>query len=101
MQSNVYPVTKFVLQKYMQVADSMKAAVETYKGIEFVRISTLPEDQKTMIWSSAYKDKVIKILRDKELLNDCLPYDHYLEWYKEIYKLTPAARAKEPKMAFR
>ena len=90
MQSNVYSVTKFVLQKYMQDADSMKAAVETYKGIEFVRISTLPGDQKAMIWSSAYKDKVIKILRDKELLTDCLPYGHYLEWYKEIYNLAPA-----------
>ena len=85
----------------------MIAAVENYKGIEFVRISNLPEDQKRMIWTSAYQHKVIKILRDNELLNDCLPYDHYAEWYSQSYKAVPPVspqpieRAKELRLAFK
>jgi hypothetical protein len=85
----------------------MKAAIENYKGIEFVRISTLPEDQKRMIWTSAYKHKIIKILRDRELLNDCLPYDHYIEWYKQGYKnettasAQPGEGAKELRLAIK
>ena len=60
----------------------MKATIENYKGIEFVRLSSLPEDQKRMIWQSDYKTKVIKILRGKELISDCLPYEHYREWHQ-------------------
>jgi hypothetical protein len=85
----------------------MIAAVENYKGIEFVRISTLPEDQKKMIWASAYQHKVIKILRGEELLNDCLPYVNYVEWYQQSYKTAvtvspqPVEREKELRLAFK
>ena len=85
----------------------MIAAIENYKGIEFVRISTLPEEQKRMLWTSAYQHKIIKILRDKELLSDCLLYDNYVEWYERCYKTSPAVspqpveRAKELRLAFK
>jgi hypothetical protein len=61
----------------------MKAAVEVYKGIEFVRISSLPDDQKKMIWNSFIGQKIIKILRENELLNDCVQYTDYLDWYQQ------------------
>jgi len=64
----------------------MEINFENYKGIEFVRISSLPEDQKRMIWNSVDSQKIIKILRDDELLNDCLQYDDYQEWYKLRYR---------------
>jgi len=86
---------------------SMIAAIENYKGIEFVRISTLPEDQQKMILTSALQRKAIKILRDKELLIDCLPYDTYVEWYTQCYKTVPPVssqpldRAKELRVAFK
>jgi len=93
--------------QYAHEDERMTAAIENYKGIEFVRISTLPEDQRKMISTSPFQHKVIKILRDKELLDDCLSYDHYIEWYNQSYKTVstnspqPAERPKELRLAFK
>lgn len=64
----------------------MRASAENYKGIEFVRISTLPEDQKKMIWTSLKHDKIIKILKNDCLLNDCVQVRDYETWYLEFFK---------------
>jgi hypothetical protein len=59
---------------------------EIYKGIEFVRISKLSTEQKEIINVSFPKDKIIKILREDEVvLNDCIQYHEYLEWFKKYY----------------
>jgi len=58
----------------------MRATSEVYKGIEFVRISSLPEDQKVAIWSSFDREKIIKILKVDALMNDCILYRDYLDW---------------------
>lgn len=63
----------------------MLAASENYKGIKFVRISSLPADQKSQIWSSFNINLVIKILKGDALLNDCLEYKHYVAWYQNIF----------------
>lgn len=60
-------------------------SAETYKGIEFVRISNLPEDQKIKITSTIDSSKIIKILRGKELLSDCVQVIDYADWMKETY----------------
>ena len=64
----------------------MRTPSENYKGIEFVRISTLPEDQKQLIWTSLKRDKIIKILKSDCLLNDCIQVRDYEAWYSENYK---------------
>ena len=64
----------------------MRTPSENYKGIEFVRISTLPEDQKQLIWTSLKRDKIIKILKTDCLLNDCIQLRDYEAWYSENYK---------------
>lgn len=80
-------VTKVVQVKLMDISiKNMKAPVENYKGIEFVRISSLPEDQKKAFWDSFDRHKIIKIMRNQELLNDCIQYNDYQEWSKEIDK---------------
>ena len=56
---------------------------ENFKGIEFVRISSLPEDQKEKIWQSFQQDKIIKIVKDKALMNDCILYQDYILWLKQ------------------
>jgi hypothetical protein len=61
----------------------MRALPENFKGIEFVRISSLPKDQQEKVWSSLQRDKVIKILKDKALMNDCILYNDYVSWLKE------------------
>jgi len=62
----------------MYIATHMK--LETYKGIEFVRISEMPEAQQALIHESLDKSKIIKILRDQVLLNDCIQAADYQEW---------------------
>jgi len=53
---------------------------ETYKGIEFIRISALPKDEQAIIHKTLDQTKVIKILRDDVLLNDCVQTRDYHEW---------------------
>jgi hypothetical protein len=61
----------------------MKIPPESFKGIEFVRISSLPGDQKEKIWNSLQHDKIIKIVKDQSLLNDCVLYQDYLSWFNQ------------------
>lgn len=63
----------------------MKAASELYKGIEFVRIFSLPDEQKVILWNTLSRDKIIKILRDNVLLSDCILYKDYVQWYSETF----------------
>ena len=54
--------------------------MEIYKGIEFVRISSMPEEQQALILQTLDKTKIVKILREHELLNDCILTTDYMEW---------------------
>jgi len=63
-------------------------SVETYKGINFVRISQLPEDQKNQITQTIDRHKIIKILRGKELLPDCVQVNDYDLWMSQSYNKT-------------
>ena len=60
-------------------------SAETYKGIDFVRISSLPEDEKNQITRTIDHSKIIKILRGKELLPDCVQVNDYAHWIKEDF----------------
>jgi hypothetical protein len=60
-------------------------SAEIYKGIEFVRISKLPEDQKSQITRTIDQSKIIKILRGKELLPDCVQINDYANWMRESF----------------
>lgn len=62
----------------------MRATSEVYKGIEFVRISSLPEDQKAAIWNSFDREKIIKILKADALMNDCILYRDYMDWLGQV-----------------
>lgn len=54
--------------------------IENYKGIEFVRISGMTEEQQALIHKTFDKSRIIKILRDHEVLSDCIQASHYQEW---------------------
>jgi hypothetical protein len=64
----------------------MRVPSEIYKGIEYIRISSLPIDQKNHLHKSLNHKLIINILKEKSLLNDCLQYQHYITWYENIYK---------------
>ncbi len=60
---------------------------EVYKGIEYVRISKLPQEQSVRIQASIPEEKIFKILRDDEVvLEDCVQYRDYQEWFKKSYQ---------------
>ena len=61
-------------------------SAETYKGIDFVRISNLPEEQKNQITQTIDRHKIIKILRGGELLHDCVQVNDYAHWMEESFK---------------
>jgi hypothetical protein len=73
----------------------MRASSESYKGIEFIRISSLPMDQKNHIYKTVNHKLIINILKDNSLMNDCLQYQHYLTWYENIYKIMVQERSVE------
>ncbi len=60
----------------------MRVESENYKGIEYVRVSNLPADQKENIKNSLAQDKVIKILKDGGVIEDCVQYTDYLSWFE-------------------
>lgn len=80
-------VTKKLIILYIQTNQTpLKASTEEFKGIKFVRISSLPEEQRKGIKSFLNSDLIIKILKEGTILTDCLQYDHYVAWYENIYK---------------
>ena len=79
---------------------------ETYKGIEFIRISALPQDEQAMIHKTLDQTKVIKILRDNVVLNDCVQTTDYRAWKDANQPATAsppasAALVSELKLAFK
>ncbi len=76
----------------------MQAKSEFYKGIEFIRISMLPTDQKEILISLS-PDKVIKILKDDVLLPDCILYSDYLAWFNVYQQVPIITNRKQPAVA--
>lgn len=58
----------------------MGTIVENFKGIEFVRVSALSKEQQRQIWTSFDQEKIIKIVQNKSLLNDCILYSDFKAW---------------------
>ena len=57
---------------------------ENFKGITFIQVSSLPEDQKDAIRKLLPRSKFIKILKDGTLLSDCVQFEDYKTWYAQF-----------------
>lgn len=58
-----------------------------YRGIEFIKLSDLPEQQAIGLRSWANERALlIKILIDKEIHSNCVQYHHYSEWHERHFK---------------
>jgi len=66
----------------------MLAEPEHYKGILYVRLSSLPGEQKTKLREAYSRESIIKILKDDSLINDCILYTDYLGWYHQYNSST-------------
>ena len=67
-----------------------------YRGIEYVRISELPEDQKASIKNWLNMDVIIKIQTETVLMSDCIMFKDYKFWFKKIYTNAVAAEETSP-----
>ena len=79
----------------------MRAAPEIYKGIEYVRIFSLPDEQKTLLRQTFSRDKIIKILKENSLLSDCIQYTDYVRWYDLNFRTNISAVKIEPQVMAR
>ncbi len=75
---------------------------ENFKGIEFVRISSLPEDIRQKVWNSFQQDKIIKIVKDQDVLTDCILYKDYVFWLDQtqIHSSKPTTQVSTIHEAF-
>jgi len=69
---------------------------KVYKGIEFVRVSELPEAERDLFKSTINRDLIIKILMDETVLRDCIQYKDYASWYENVFKGQLKSALKEP-----
>jgi hypothetical protein len=63
----------------------MKVNSTVYKGIEFVEISALPPDQRTILLETIDPDLLIKIMVDGKLIPRCLQFKDYEAWYDSSF----------------
>jgi hypothetical protein len=63
----------------------MKVKSTIYKGIEFVEIYSLPNEQKQNLLQTIDPDLFIKILVDGKLMSQCIQYKDYEEWYDNAF----------------
>lgn len=86
----------------------MKINSENFKGIEYIQLNELPEDQCQKILESLDRDFLIKLLIDGKIVSNCLQYKDYSFWYDNIFNdqpktynvKTPDAEAVAENMAF-
>ena len=65
-----------------------KEGVHTYKGIDYVRLSSLPVEQSDSLKRVLTDRTLIKIQVDERILDDCVLYSAYDKWYELQNKAT-------------
>jgi hypothetical protein len=73
----------------------MKAKARFFKGIEFIQVNELPEEQQILLKSSPNTPERIKILIDGKVLDNCILYKEYANWHHTIY-LQSVAHTDKP-----
>ena len=62
-----------------------KQGEEVYRGIHYIRVSELPDDQQSLFKEWLPSDQRIKIMIQKEIMDDCVQYHHYEHWFDNVY----------------
>lgn len=71
----------------------MKVDAKLFKGIEYVQLSELPQNQRELLTQSINQELFIKLLVDGKIVSGCIQYKDYSKWYVEQYQpLVSAAR---------
>ena len=64
----------------------IKLINRTYKGIEYIELSSLPVAEAESLIATLTERTLIKILKDDVVLNDCVLYSAYEKWFTANYK---------------
>lgn len=64
----------------------MKVAAKVFKGIEYVQVNQLPENQRESFIQSVHDSLYIKILIDGKVVSGCVQYKDYERWYDAIFR---------------
>lgn len=70
----------------------MKAESKTFKGIDYVQVSELPQAQREILSRTINSEVYIKLLIDGKIVSGCLQYKDYSKWYLDHYQPQIAAR---------
>ena len=67
----------------------MKVKSKIFKGIEYIQIAELPQEQQELLAKSLNKNIIIKILINGKVVRDCIQFKDYQTWYENIFKSNP------------
>jgi hypothetical protein len=70
----------------------MKVSSKIYKGIEYIQVKDLPEEQQEKILETLNHECLIKILIDKSIISNCIQYKDYVLWFDTIYNVVRATQ---------
>ena len=74
----------------------MKVNSTVYKGIEFIEISSLPNDQKASLLETLDPELFIKIMVDGKLIPRCLQFKDYEAWYDSSFHSSASSKELKP-----
>jgi hypothetical protein len=63
-----------------------KLAKRTFKGIEYIRLESLPKQQADILIKNLGPRTLIKIQMYDEIIEDCVLYEVYESWYSRAEK---------------
>lgn len=67
-----------------------------FKGIDYIQVSELPQEEQDQIQNWLSNEVKIKILTPEGLKSDCVLYKDYKYWYDSIYTAIKPVEADEP-----
>jgi hypothetical protein len=63
----------------------MKVNSKIYKGIEYIQLTDLPQEQQALIIQHLDEDFFIKILVESSVISQCIQYKDYVMWFETVY----------------
>ena len=61
----------------------MKVSSKEYKGIHFIQLTDLPDDQAETLQHAISPNEIFKIRTEEETIAGCIEYRIYEAWFEE------------------
>ena len=74
----------------------MKVNSKIYKGIEYIQLTDLPQEQQALIIQHLDEDFFIKILVENSVISQCIQYKDYVMWFETVYGGSEVVESPEP-----